>query len=256
MGERGTIGMLAGAVALVVGALAGVPHFVNQAAAETGVCLSKPLTFADGTVSGCLAAAEVEALKDRRVSLGANPKVDGLTLTHPTDYNKQRKVATCRQYDQATTEGWYAMSTFDIAMEGYFKRDCGVLRSIAKGARAKSSFLGSTRDGLADVEELSARALRPMLPDAAGGTVGDLVKGGAITIGTRSPERVALTSQGMDGELVALARGDFNGDGLEDLLTLCAVHAEGGSFRAYDLLVLTRRSANGPLEIVSDESAG
>lgn len=245
----------AGAVGLAVSVFAGAPMLADRASAENGVCLSQPLQFADGTVSGCLAPGEIEALLDRRVALGPNRSVEGLTVTHPTDFNQQRKVGTCREYERASAEGWYALSTFDMAMESYFKRECGTLRSMARAARARSSFLDRPAPGLQGFDQLSASVLSPLLGEGRG-TVGDLVRAGRLTIAEQGTRALKLEAAGARGELTEIARGDFDGDGIEDILAFCAVHAEGGSYRSYDLMVLSRRTAGGPLEVVMTPEAG
>ena len=49
-----------------------------------------------------------------------------------------------------------------------------------------------------------------------------------------------------------VARGDFDGDGVEDMLVSSSEAARGGSYQAYRMLVLTRRMPDGRVELVRE----
>ena len=49
-----------------------------------------------------------------------------------------------------------------------------------------------------------------------------------------------------------VARGDFDGDGIEDMLLSSSDAAKGGSYRAVRMFVLTRRQADGRVELVRE----
>ena len=51
-------------------------------------------------------------------------------------------------------------------------------------------------------------------------------------------------------------RADFNGDGIEDILIFEGVHATQGSFRFYQIIILTRKSMKGKFEVVEPEIDG
>src|SRR5690606_20951441 len=48
------------------------------------------------------------------------------------------------------------------------------------------------------------------------------------------------------------ARGDFNRDGVEELLLVSSEAATGGSYRAERPLLLTRRQPGGPIELLEE----
>jgi hypothetical protein len=60
----------------------------------------------------------------------------------------------------------------------------------------------------------------------------------------------------MEQTLEETARGDFDCDGLEDVLVFAASYAEGGSYRGYDRLLLTRCAADAPFTPLADGCAG
>ena len=51
-----------------------------------------------------------------------------------------------------------------------------------------------------------------------------------------------------------VARGDFDGDGVEDMLLSSSDAARGGSYRAVRMFVLTRRQPDGKVELVRELS--
>jgi len=53
-------------------------------------------------------------------------------------------------------------------------------------------------------------------------------------------------------ELALVARGDFDGDSVEDLLVSLLDTVEGGSYASYRLLSLTRRSDDGDFELLKE----
>ncbi|MGH8085992.1 MAG: hypothetical protein ACREPV_12065 [Lysobacter sp.] len=56
--------------------------------------------------------------------------------------------------------------------------------------------------------------------------------------------------EGGDQEVQLVAHGDFNTDGIEDVLIRSFDSVKGGSYRAVRMLVLTRRSADGDYELL------
>ena len=57
---------------------------------------------------------------------------------------------------------------------------------------------------------------------------------------------------GQEQTLRLLARGDFNGDGIEDMLLVSFDAVRGGSYRAERMLLLTRRQPQGKVELIRE----
>ena len=68
---------------------------------------------------------------------------------------------------------------------------------------------------------------------------------------SKGPDRVVVTGNGFSEQLILWARGDFNGDGIEDLLVQSLDTLTQGTYRNTRLFVLTRRAPNGNLLLVS-----
>ena len=214
-----------------------------------GLCLSAPLPFEGHMLSGCVRRSDIQALENEPISLGENTADKGVVLTDPGNVNAQKTVRTCHDYDAATKAGWYALTTYDISIDSFFKRTCGVLALLADGAEARHSYLGPANEGFGNADRVGAGAIGALVPEARGLTIGDLVRSSSVTIEAEEPRRLVVTANGMRGELTEIARGDFDGDGIADILAFFSVHAQNGSFRSYEVLVLTRKKAERPLEV-------
>ena len=62
--------------------------------------------------------------------------------------------------------------------------------------------------------------------------------------------KLICEDDGLRQHLTEVARADFNDDGIEDILLSEAVHATQGTYRTYDLIILTRKSMDGKYEKV------
>jgi hypothetical protein len=236
--------------ALLIAATA-IGLFTRGAGADRGICLSTALQFADGDVAGCISQSEAKRLLDRTLALGDNREKDGVTLTHPKNMSERRPATTCRQYDELTSQGWYALTTYDMSMESFFRRECALIDALAKGMPARKSFVDDPRVGISDLDVVSALVLKGFVPTgAADATVGTLVRAGAVKVEEQSPRLLRLSGNGFTAEFEEMARGDFNGDGNQDIFVFSAIHAEGGTLRGYETRILSRSSATAPLTIV------
>jgi len=83
-----------------------------------------------------------------------------------------------------------------------------------------------------------------------GGTWGDFDPSVATEAGARGPDEIVVTGKGFVERLILWGRGDFNSDGLEDLLVQSLDTLTEGTYRNTRLFILTRRSADRPLEVV------
>lgn len=242
-----SLGPVTGLLASVIAAFA-LASFATPGRAGEQVCLSEPMEFADGSISGCLDAKDADGLMDRALLGGAHGNLTGVSLTSPTDGSQRRDIHTCREYEAAIHEGWYALSTVDMTTESFFKRDCGFLQALARARTARTSYMRTPLVGLANLDLIRAQTISELVPDASG-SVQALVDAGTVALDARGARRIELSTQNAVATLVEIGRGDFDGDGYEDLLALLAVHARGGTMRSYQTFLLSRRSADGMFDV-------
>jgi hypothetical protein len=75
----------------------------------------------------------------------------------------------------------------------------------------------------------------------------------SATASSDGPDQIEVTGKGFIQRLILWGRGDFNGDGIEDLLVESLDTLTGGSYRSLRLFVLTRRNASAGLSVVSSQ---
>ena len=212
--------------------------------------LTESIKFADGTEVKSITKADIETLRDLPIDMGGND-TDGVTLTN----NKDDKihVRTCREYDAALEDGYYPSSTYDISMASWFKYPCGLLSLLETAAIPQQSFLPTLKEGAVSLELLPF-SLFPELLDfednIANVTYRDRVKQGLLKVTDIGQNWFSCEDDGLRQHLTEVARADFNDDGIEDSLLSEAVHATQGTYRTYDLIILTRKSMDGKYEKV------
>jgi hypothetical protein len=138
--------------------------------------------------------------------------------------------------------------------------DCVMLQELHKAVPAHSSYLHDLA-----WDERVLPLLPPQLAIAIsaesksaaetaasqGHTWRDFDPTATASPGSKGPEEIVVSGNGFSERLVLWGRGDFTGDGLEDLLVQSFDTLTEGSYRNTRLFVLTRRSANGPLTLIS-----
>ena len=217
--------------------------------------LVKSIKFADGTEVKSVTKANIERLRDLPIDMGGN-KTDGVTLTKSRETksgNDKIHVRTCREYDSALEDGYYPSSTYDISMASWFKYPCGLLSLLETAAIPQRSFLPTLKEGAVNLELLPF-SLFPELLDfednIANVTYRDRVKQGLLKVTDIGQNWFSCEDDGLRQHLTEVARADFNDDGIEDILLSEAVHATQGTYRTYDLIILTRKLMDGKYEKV------
>lgn len=218
--------------------------------------ISTPLEFKGRVVSGSLRRSEIALLLDLPVRNGNSDLAEGYGAEMIGSKNKKFTVYTCREWKKAREEKAYSATTFDMAMESSLIHTCGVLLKLQRAKAPLKSFVA--RVTLSNIELLPAEILTT---DADGENGKRRLRG--LTISQVVPAKdieeandtvVKLRFDGFRQTFWDAARADFDGNGFKEILVFTGGKAEGGTLGYADCLILTRRGASGPLQVVQTKS--
>lgn len=238
--------------AFAIAALAGLMATLAPRPADAaGACLSMPLRFADTSAEGCPDRARIDGLMEAKLAIGApDPRTgepEGVTLTNPNDDADKRTVQTCSDYVRARQAGWFAMTQKDMNAEGFMRVACGTLLALRDSAKTDSSRFESDNVGPKTLSLLPVSVLSGLSPDiedrlaqleADGMNVGALVGMGEVLTRSSGDGQLELAFANTASTYGEVARGDFNGDGWQDVLVYARHEAVNGTMRWYDLFAL------------------
>ncbi len=210
-----------------------------------GVCLMEPLKFVDAPEQLCFSADELASLYDYEVLQGGG-KVAVVRLSHPTEDNQQQHISTCRKYVDKSAEGWYALTTKDMAMQGYFESTCSLLTYLEQGQSATQGKLPEVGTLFASLQLLPTSVIpefrpaekRAQIEQQDGATLDALVQSEEVLIEDTGPHHLVLSNERVVVRLEEMARGDFTQDGWEDTLMVAHVRAKQGTARTTLLFVV------------------
>lgn len=148
-----------------------------------------------------------------------------------------RKVTarTCKEWAAAMDAGGYAYTTVDMTMQSWFLDASARLAMVPALVPSRhSAFAGQP-----------FRAYAPALSEycmyAAASRLRQAAKPDRITSSVKGDEfSCVLVDAEWEEMFRVVARGDYNGDGWEDLVVSSAQHALSGSGRSYDWAVYTQ----------------
>lgn len=216
--------------------------------------LIEGMKFADASEVHTVAKADINELRSRPIRLGSNNQIDGVTLTRNS--NEETYVKTCKEYDAAIEAGYFPLTNFDIKMSVFFEHQCGLLRALEAATTPEASFIADPRAGITDLHLLPF-SLFPQVEDKAASVRADATYQSKIDDGTLVVRRLKQNTlvieehNGMGQQLVEVARADFNGDGVEDILLFEYCYATHGTLGYGGVRILTRKGPNNRFEIVT-----
>ncbi|MFM0011660.1 hypothetical protein [Paraburkholderia sediminicola] len=208
------------------------------------------VTFADSEEEvNAIAKADIDSLRDRPVISS-----DQSLILH-RGYAEEVEVRTCREYEQAIKDGYSASGTYAIKGASLFVHRAGLLNALERAAPAKTSFIDSPRVGVVDLHLLPFRLfpnLAEELPEEeqANTYLYKVANGSLVIQNVRQNMLVIAELEGMGQHLIEVARADFNGDGIEEILVFEYTWATHGTFGAGRTRILTRTNADALFEEV------
>ncbi len=220
--------------------------------------LVEALKFADATEVNEVAKADIEELRQRPMRLGQNDHVSGVTLTN--DAREERFVTNCKDYDAAIGAGYFALSNSDMKMSVFFRHQCGLLSALESARTADTSFIAEPRAGITDLH-LMPCFLFPWIGDRetsedATATYQNKIDDGTLVVKRLKQNMLSIAEpEGMGQQLVEVARADFNGDGIEEILLFEYCYATHGTLGFGGVTILRRRGPDALFERVIPASA-
>ncbi|WP_251961815.1 hypothetical protein [Pseudomonas sp. Marseille-Q5299] len=222
--------------------------------------LLEGLQFTDEEEVTVVSKSDLESLLDRPVRLGENSHIDGVTLTN--DNGEQWLVRTCREYESAHADGFYALTTFDMKMAAWFEHQCGLLKALQAASISSASYVSSPKVGIVDLS-LMPFSFFPSMGEVEeehepSVSYQDKLDDGVLTIKRVSQNLIVVESDSMGQKLVEVMRADLNGDGIEDILLFEYCYAIGGTFGFGGIKMITRSAPQSMFELVPpcDSCAG
>ena len=198
-----------------------------------------PVTWAESLHLNSLAGID-KALSQPRSDTGL-PLVKG---------TQSKQAKTCSEYLSLTSEGYSPPTTLAQRGETGFVFACHALTALRRVKQPARSFLSP---------EWSCDAVRD-LPPMPSLVVGSEEEVAAARQGKSRLQDGKCTVEGRDGlKLITerytytfktAARGDFNGDGIEDLALMGCAYLQQGSGFVCRFMILTRRGPQSRYELI------
>lgn len=210
-----------------------------------GVCLSQPLAIQEPPDQLCLTPDEIAGLRRRNVLRQESGRIASLTLTNPADETSSVTLSTCREYDILVQDGWYPETSLAMATEGIYVQTCAVLAELETAQPAEEGNLpdvGELFDDLSLLPFAMLPSFQPLEEEAGSADVhtsvaGALAKGDARLI-EQGEVLLRLSTPSATVSMQETARGDFTGDGSEDVLLAVSARATGGTAQMTQLILL------------------
>lgn len=235
-----------------------------RAEATRAVCFIGPV-FLEGVSDGACVSGEQERkrLLDLAVVDAKREPIPLVVLGDKKGKGKDKEktnVATCRQWLRSEALNRVPSRTEDRARDVFYQRTCLTLDRLKFASPSRKVFLTSNgrdllRAALVPVRLLEQAGIKGPLP-LPGATVAELSKAGELVIRERKSGMMDVTWRNADLSLNPAARGDFDGDGVEDLAVAMEVVLRGSKRAGTMIVFLTRKKIRGPLEVIYPKARG
>ena len=202
---------------------------------------------------------EQQSLSDLKASLSLPVKMPAdhvLELRKDFGSDDSIIVRTGVEWLRARAQGYGAMTTYDITMQSWFDHSAGTSAYLLLAQPSRVSYVADYAFSTNSLSELPS-SLTPFWCEQIGRDAppcprwSDLFHNTSVTV--KSPHQIELTqaqNTPAAGDIIIfeiVAWGDFNADGIEDLLMRDTHHFGLGSGRSYGHVLLSRLSKDAPL---------
>jgi hypothetical protein len=183
---------------------------------------------------------------------------DAIAPVLVNDKGERAKPRTCREYFDLEARGFFAATTADMTGLSVFIERCDALTLLKDAVPARKSFVQQLKLDAATARQLPASLIPPSVAETMDDKRDDASRHGKA-IGDAFPKakfkpdapyQVEIRANDWIVVVTVQAWADFDRDGLEDVLLFTANYIDGGTLRCYGHELITRRSANGKIELL------
>jgi len=224
---------------------------ISAARVNTGIFrLSASFELFGDEPIGEISTADYERYLNARQALPAGME-EGLRLV--SDEEREVRVITLREFQEAETNGFYALSNVEMQVAyRCFARPLAFLDILRTARLAERSFMDEPRFGLADISLVPAALLfvtEEMTSDPnfagqrarlEGKSIQNLVSAGEASVTSVGSDLLAVEYDYGRTFMLEMMRADMNGDGIQDMLIHRGVGVIGGTYRSGSVMILTR----------------
>lgn len=216
--------------------------------------LIEGMKFADSTEVQAVARDDIDELRSRPIRIGENGHIDGVFLENES--HEEILVRTCKEYDAAIGEGFYARTNIDIKLSVYFEHQCGLLKALEVATTPGTSFIADPRVGVADLH-LIPFSMFPQYGverehENSATTYQTKIDDGTLVVRRLRQNTLCVEEpEGMGQQLIEVARADFSGDGIEDILLFEYCYATHGTLGFGGIKILTRKGPENLFELIT-----
>ena len=221
------------------------------------VKLETPLKFKD--------YPEKQAIdrKENLLDLELELQLEELTLTN--DMGNIKKVKTCREWREAIENNYYALSTYDMKEESYFKIASQTIDMIQKAQTPLMSYIANPKVGVIDTEFLSLDFLpekfypcniceeyeKDLLQNQGATNIKELVQLEKLKITNVTHNSINFEdNEGGGMYYKELLRADLNHDELEDILIFWYTYSLTGTLGFGDVSIISRKATDSLFEFL------
>ena len=207
--------------------------------------------FVDSELKGFLSSTDIDSLYDRPI-LPRTHGLEKLVMVGPGTTGEEKiEVRTCREWVEATREGYYPSTTYDIKEESFFNKVYALVVALAQAKIPKHKYISDQKASISDIDLLPVTFLPVLSGDdveelqsfeSRGISIADLIVQGKVKVVSSSPLSLTLHYNYMGLCLNEILRADLNDDGIEDILVGGYEWALEGTFGAGFTMAVTRLS--------------
>lgn len=213
--------------------------------------LKRPLVFADQEVVDISTVSDPCTLLDNAMC----PRIGGLPhLTLINDADRELAVTDCRGWLEGLSRGYYAKTNYDIKESAFFKAIVSLVWALKLRKPPLETYL---LGGLMSTERLPPSMLPHLSGDESlalrkyanqGESVESLLKAEGIAP-EQTDSAIRFSYNHMESFMWEVLRGDFSGDGYEDLLISKYERTIEGTYSSFESLILSTSDSHSQFRV-------